>query len=479
MVKEVPPWVARHKRPGVEVRLRGDVWYAYRYMNVWDKESKRPRRKTLEFLGRIMPQGLVPPRHKRPVGAILEYGNLQVLHHFARPLVEPVREEFGELSDSILALAALKLAYRPPLKAVNFRHETSWSHRLWGGAALSPNALTLLLREVGVRWEAQRRVFQSLAGRSGYFAMDLTQVFSESENIPWLEKGYNSEESWHDQFQLLLIHRLGRGAHPVFLKMLPGSIRDVSAMQNALLESGLRNVLLVGDKGLFSKPNVEALERSRLTYMLALRRSLPFLRYGPESSYRDYFTYRGRVVWWRELRWGKRRVLLFLDKSLRAQEEAAWAGRIGQRAASRQAFEEQRDRLGTLAVVTNTDLSAPEGYSLYKQRMEVELAFDAFKNTIESDKTYLQSRESVAGYFFISFLALYLYARVLNHLRMKKLVDQVSVEDVLTQLSKVYRVHVDGIDVPSEVPKKVRMLIEKLNLPIEGLAVHNTSTLGS
>jgi transposase len=245
-------------------------------------------------------------------------------------------------------------------------------------------------------------------------------------------------------------------------------------VRNALLESGLRNVLLVGDKGLFSEANVGALERSRLTYLLALRRYLSFLRYGPESSYHDYFTYRGRVVWWREIRWGKRRVFLFLDKALRAQEEAAWVDRIRRGAVSGRAFEGHRDSLGTLALATDTDLSAQDAYTLYKQRMEVELAFDALKNTIESDKTYLQSRESVAGYFFISFLALYLYARILNHLRMKKLVDQVSVEDVLTQFSKVYRVHVEGRDVLSEVPRKVQTLIERLDLPIEGLGVAKT-----
>lgn len=477
-MSEMPAWVVRHKKPGVEIRLRGDAWYAYRYTSVWDKEKKRPRRKTLEYLGRVTPNGLLPPKHKRerPLGAILEYGNLQLLRHFAEPLVAPIQEEFGELSDSILALAALKLAYRPPLKAVHFRHETSWSHRLWPGASLSANALTFLMREVGVRWEAQRRVFQSLAGGGGYFALDVTQIFSESENIPWLEKGYNHGDGYPGQFNLLLIHRLGRGPHPVFLKMLPGSIRDVSVVENALLESGLKDVLLVGDKGFYSKPNVKRLETAKLTYLLALKRSLAFLRYGRESSYAGYFSYRGRAVWWRDSKWGKRRVLVFLDKGLRAQEEASWVARIEQRVATKQAFEEHRDRLGTLALVTNTELSPEEAYNLYKQRVEIELAFDAFKNTIEGDKTYLQSRESVAGYFFISFLALYLYARILNHLRMKKLVDHVSVEDVLTQLGKVYRVQVEGRDVQSEVPKKVRTLIEKLDLSIEGLEVPNTQT---
>lgn len=466
---EVPRWVARHKKRGVEVRKRGDAWYAYRYTSVWDREKKRPRRRTLEYLGRVTPEGLVPPKHKRerPLGAILEYGNLKLLHHFAKPLVAPLQEAFEERADSLLALAALKLAYRPPLKAMGFRHETSWSHRLWPGAALSPNAITLLLRDVGVRWEAQRRVFHALSGSGGHFALDLTQLFSESESIPWLEKGYNRGEAWPDQLQLLLIHRLGRGPHPVFLKMLPGSVRDISAVRNAILESGLKNVLLVGDKGLFSKANVGELEKVRLTYLLALKRNLAFLRYGPESSYGNYFTYRTRVVWWRELQWGKRRVFMFLDKALRAQEEEALANRIAQGAVSKRKLHEHRDRLGTLALVTNTELTAQEAYNLYKQRVEIELAFDAFKNTLDADKTYMQSRESVAGYFFVCFLALYLYARILNHLRMKKLVDLVSVDDVLTQLSKVYRVRVEDRDVWSEVPKRVRVLIEKLGLPLD------------
>lgn len=472
----MPPWVAKHKRPGVELRRRGDAWYAYRYTSVWDKEKKRPRRKTLGYLGRITPQGLLPPKHQRqrPLGAILEYGNVQLLNHFLEPLVEPVREEFGEIADSILALAVLKTAYRPPLKSVEFRHETSWSHRLYPSAALHRNALTVLLREVGVRWQAQRRVYQSLASKGGYFALDLTQVFSKSENIPWLEKGFNHGDGWPDQFNLLLIHRLGRGPHPVFLKMLPGSLRDVSTVQNALLESGLKDVLLVGDKGLYSEPNVKALERAKQSYLLALRRNLTFLRYAPEGRYEGYFSYRGRAVWWRETKWGKRRVLMFLDKGLRAREEASWVARIEQGVGKKAAFEAHRAQLGTLALLTRTELAPEEAYKLYKQRQEVELAFDAFKNTIESDKTYLQRRESVAGYFFISFLALYLYARILNHLRMRGFVDRVSVEDVLWQLGKIYRVEVEGRDVASEVPKKVRNLLENLKLPIAGLEIPST-----
>lgn len=464
---ELPSWAAKHRARGVEVRRRGAAYYAYRYTSVWDRQAKRPRRRTLEYLGRVTPTGLVPPKHKqpRPLGAILEYGNLALLRHVAQPLAAPVAEHFPDVADSLLAAAALKLAYRPPLKNLQFRHETSWSHRWWRGAALSPNAVTGLLRDVGVRWEAQRGVFAALAERGGYFAFDMTQVFSEAEAIPWLEKGYHSGEGWPDQFNLVLIHRLGLGPHPVFLKLLPGSLRDATTLRNALLESGLKQVLLVGDKGVYARQNLEAVEAVGGTYLFALKRNHAGLRYGAETAYRHYLAYRDRYVWWRELPWRRRRVLVFLDKTLRAAEETALLNRVRDHAVARGSYERTRDRLGTLALVTNAALSPAQAYTLYKQRVEIELAFDALKNTIEADKTYLRSRESVAGYFFVCFLSLYLYARILNHLRLKQLVDKVSVEDALTQLSKVYTVSIEGRDVPSEVPRKVRDLVQHLALP--------------
>jgi len=42
-------------------------------------------------------------------------------------------------------------------------------------------------------------------------------------------------------------------------------------------------------------------------------------------------------------------------------------------------------------------------FSIYKGREDVEQSFDAMKNELEEDKTYLQDDESIWGYFFITF----------------------------------------------------------------------------
>jgi len=44
---------------------------------VWDPEKKRAQKKTLEYLGKVTPNGIVPPKGKRisRLGGVLEAGN--------------------------------------------------------------------------------------------------------------------------------------------------------------------------------------------------------------------------------------------------------------------------------------------------------------------------------------------------------------------------------------------------------------------
>jgi transposase len=59
--------------------------------------------------------------------------------------------------------------------------------------------------------------------------------------------------------------------------------------------------------------------------------------------------------------------------------------------------------LGKISILTNLDWSGAEVYFLYKEREDVEIAFDAMKNELENDKIYLGNDDAVRGFFFVSF----------------------------------------------------------------------------
>ena len=296
-------------------------------------------------------------------------------------------------------------------------------------------------------------------------AIDLTQILSDSQNISWLEKGYNAQGLHHDQLQLLLLW--GIESHlPGFLKILPGTSSSARNLISAVWESRLKNVIVVGDKAFFSENNVNDLEEYDTHYALSLKRDNKVLQYPVPSKYKEYFFYRKSIQWWREYKWGDRRIVHYLDKELAAEEEVAFLRRIKEGKASKKEYRANKKRFGTLAILTDTGLPPKGLYEFYKHRREIELSFDALKNTLEGDKTWMQNRESLQGYYFILFIALHLYSQILNHLRQKDLLKRYSVHDVLWGLSKVYTVNIDGRDIVGEVTKSTRKLIAEIEVPI-------------
>jgi transposase len=103
------------------------------------------------------------------------------------------------------------------------------------------------------------------------------------------------------------------------------------------------------------------------------------------------------------------------------------------------------------------------------RREGVEVAFYTLKNTLDFDKVYVQSREGVYGYFFIAFNSLLLYFKTMSMLRGGRMLEKVSVENLLLQLSKVFLVDFGHKRVLSEIPKQVEDLVRDLGLKPSGL----------
>ena len=79
-------------------------------------------------------------------------------------------------------------------------------------------------------------------------------------------------------------------------------------------------------------------------------------------------------------------------------------------------LEKKRKLAGIICLVSDMDKEGIDVFDLYKGREDVELGFDAMKNELESDKTYLRSNDAVRGYFFVTFLALRIYFMILRRI---------------------------------------------------------------
>jgi len=71
----MPDWLLNNKKNGIEIGKKGNNYYARRIGSVWDPSKGRSQKKTLEYLGKVTPERIVPPIRKRKaeIGGILEF----------------------------------------------------------------------------------------------------------------------------------------------------------------------------------------------------------------------------------------------------------------------------------------------------------------------------------------------------------------------------------------------------------------------
>lgn len=438
----------------VEVKKIGNSHYLYRSTTAWDRGKKR-RVKISEYIGRINEHGLVE-RNRR---TIYEFGNSELLLSVAWDLVPQLKRRFPDHWSEILAMSVIRAQDARPIKLMKSAWEKLYASTQID-ASLSENSISDKLRIIGSDIVAQTKFFQSLAMSSDRVLFDLSSIFSRSENINLAEKGHNPKHLHMDQINFALVFS-GKRHKPVILEILPGSVRDYKAFDSVMERYDIRECIIIADRGLAS---YEMPRKKGVYLIVAIRRNFKVFDSSMPLDRSFIYNKRGINSGVKEL--GGRFLYMFEDTSLRAEEETNLIRKIEEGEKKQSDLMEERSELGKFAILSNLRSDPKEIYELYKSREEVEVAFDAMKNELENDKAYLHSADGLRGYFFISFISLYIYFSILETLKEKGLSQKISVKDALFELSKIY-VIADGARRPvAEIPDRSRQIADAFGLKL-------------
>lgn len=465
-MSELPDWVKQHKTKGVEIQERDGRFYAYRITSRWDRRKKRAQKITLGYLGVVTPKGIKKVRDTPKRYSVYEFGTVELIQKTAGDVDELIRRHFPDEWMEIFSLAILNVLYRSTLRTAKPLFEKTYLQRRYPDARMSPKYLSKMLYTLGLKGAERLEFMRDLLERSEYLAVDMSFMFSESEKIMWLEPGYNSKREYHKQLNILLAFSLDK-QEPAYIRVLPGSIRDVSTIRQLTREmpEGVKLVFIT-DKGFYSEKNVGLLEGEKQLFVIPLRRDLTIIEY--PSSYDDYFKFRDRNIMYHSYKVDdKKQIIVYFDPRLGAEEENTYLDLVSSGKRDMEGFKKRRERFGTLAILTNIIKKPEEVYSFYKQRGDIEEVLDVLKNVLEADRSYLRTEGHMVGYMFVMLISLIIYYRLLNTLRKAELINVVSVKEVLVHLSKIYVVEDSlGDEILSEVPKKARKILEKMEIDL-------------
>ena len=197
-----PSWVLKHKGKGKAIHLINGKYYLYKIKSEQNSEKKRAVKKTIAYLGSITEKGLKEPKYKRAFDEIKEitvkeYGASKLIDLICEKIKNNLKKVYPEFWESIFSFASLRFFENSPIKNLNYYFSHSYLSELFPHSKLNSKSIGELLEYIGGRRDKIVEFMNSQKFGSENMIVDLTHIFSSSENINLLSYGHNSNEIYH------------------------------------------------------------------------------------------------------------------------------------------------------------------------------------------------------------------------------------------------------------------------------------------
>lgn len=481
-----PDWVLAKRQKGTAIHKIKGNYYLYEVYSKWDPIKKRPVRHTGKSLGRIRPDGVFTSdesKQKRSVQvyerqklvSVKEYGVCHFIQTHLDSYLKKLQKHFPEQYDLLIILAYCRLLHQSSIRQMPLHAASSYWSEVFSKLTVSEKQISLFLRDIGRQRNLVTAFMQEAVGAGDHILVDMTNIPSKSENIRLARPGYNSDWTFEPQFNLMYVYSNSLKM-PIFYRLVPGNIKEVTAMTLTMRESGVKHAVMIADKGFYSNANIEQLEADEMQYIVPLRRDNNLIDYPLTNEQAikngaNYFFFEKRYIWYASYKIPDthRTVYLFLDDSLKVKEQSDFLSRVESNldGYTIEKFHAKKHAFGTIAMITNLESKQPqEIYTAYKTRQSIEVVFDALKTVLEADRTYMQQEEVLQGWMFVNHIALQWYYHLYNMLVRLELNGKYSVNDLLDHLQNIRMVKMEGKWHRSEAVKATQKLLDKISKPI-------------
>lgn len=494
---------------------RVGITYVYEDEPYWDKEKQQGRHKR-KLVGKRDPitKELIPTngqkKRMRDLEAISQlavtrkrYGATYLLNAIAKSsgLKADLAAIFPNDYRQILALA-----YYLVLSPTNAMHQFPlWAeeHETFQPKDLTSQRITEIFRLV--KEDEKQRFFSAQIARhtkEEFWIYDTTSISSYSQALNHVEYGHNKEQNGLPQINLGLVY--GKNSRlPVMYRHLTGNVPDsktVSWLLALFDQFPKESIQLVMDRGFYTQENVLNLCKENIEFVIGAKKSVNYIKevidqsretietvahYNPAS---ELFMVSGSVG--KEFKAGKSSHYPVIAHVYYHPEQAMISRRdfmkkihetwqaLNTKQVSladvtqykkcytynkdkktyeihQEAVDECMKNKGYFVLLTNTRLSSEEVLRIYREKDEVEKAFNNLKDRLNMRRVRVSSDSSLEGKLFVQYIALILNAHLRQRLSKNHPEGKVTLEEALVRLDRIERfIHPEYGQTVGEILKK-------------------------
>ncbi len=503
----------------IEQKIKGRI-YLYKVESYWDKDKKQARQKRT-YIGPKNPIKEAISKQELKEITIKKYGSVFLLKYMSEKigLKKILSKVFPENFDDILNLCYYQISDENPEYLFEYWFEQNY---LPGSKKMSSSKISELYKNIGnsqvdiklfiKNWIEHLNPIETI-----YY--DITSISSYSENNDFIEWGYNRDGEKLAQLNLGLIF-CKESSLPIYYQSYTGSLTDVKTLKNTikyLSGFGLKDFLLILDRGFFSTSNILSLakDKSRISFIQPLPFSLKKVKelahkYARETAnYSNAFLYNDSLLYHssdtidfedetfnvhiflnEKAKQTQKEVFLksllsiekrFKDKIFKTLKEYKnfkdneipdkfkaffkWRKFDKKIEKNRRAINEYLSRSGLFVIANNTDLDKLQIIDYYRSKDSIEKVFDVMKNELLGKRIRAHSKESTEGRLFVKFITSILYSSVYKIMKEKDLFKNYSLRELMLELNKIKRTQINKKNIIfSELTKKQIKILEAFDI---------------
>jgi transposase len=428
---------------------------------------------------------------------IKTFGVYHLFSDLMKEEISSLHDFFGEeQADTLLSFAMMRWAYQTPIKRAREYHSHDFCSESWATKSFSDKTVSATLKYFGenrqtvVEW--MKTQLKDVPDEQNFVLMDSTHALSVSGNLAVNAKGYNPDFDFEKQIRLMYLFS-AQMKQPVYYRLINGNITDVKSMSLCINEMKVNNkVVFIADRGFFSAENIGMMDEENLSYIIPLHRNNSLIDFSPleKPDFKKelkYFIFQERIIWYYSYRNGNYNMITFLDEALRIKEERDYLSRMETHpeSYSRDGFDKKLHQFGTLSIVYKVDDNQIKSdnknkkskkkpakektieqiiYESYKQRNEVEVMFDSYKNCLDADVLHMQNRYVLEGWLFANFIAMIAYYKLYTRLLQAEILSKYSPKDIIELSKSIYKMKIRNTWRLSEITQKTQRLFTKIQI---------------
>lgn len=428
-------------------------------------------------------------------------------------LEKMLSDEYPDDWKLLLCLAFSKLKGVESMRLVEPSVDDSFFGELYDTEIPSDQRISEILEAVPDKAPGFFRSWIAKHGGSALF-YDITSLSSNSRSINMLEYGYNRDGDKLPQVNLGLVVNKNTNI-PVYFKIFPGSLPDVSTLQGMigdLKEFGLHDNLLVIDRGFYSRENLQRIHEAGMNFILPLPLTVNAAKKllaeqakqlkNPVNAQRfekqlvfvtqkditiDGLELHAHVIY-DEARQNDQ-TNSFYDRLFDVEKKLdgatvygpldvflehnakgfrnffEWTLNDGILSCKRKpkAIKRRTNQFGKMILISSTQITWDKALLYYRQKDAIEKHYYSLKNFVEGAPLRVRKDKTLMGLMFVMFLTLIVRAAFLQRLANTK-AKNTYLPDALLELSKIRAVKIGKNWKLTETTKRQRLVIDALKI---------------